>query len=43
MAKNSEELQTYHFTVVSFGAFNSLGTALNLHLSKFHYKIARDK
>ena len=40
-----DDFQTYRFTVVPFGSSSSpfmLGAVLNLHLSKFHNKVATD-
>ena len=44
-ANSENELRTYRFTVVPFGASSSpfiLGAVLNLHLSKFHNEVAMD-
>ena len=40
------EFQTYHFTVIPFGAFSSpfmLGAVLDLHLAKSPLQVAADK
>lgn len=44
-SENFDELQTYQFVVVPYGASSSpfmLGAALDLHLSKFYNEVARD-